>query len=131
MSPLITLAGSAVVIAFMLGVAALLGFRHKAHITDTAGLAALLANYEPGARIDVAAIDANGRGALAKLSDGRLLVARVMADGVSLRIVPANAVRLQVANGQVKARFADLGFPSLNMTLAEPPAWLCELGEKT
>lgn len=131
MSPLVTLAGSAIVIALMLGVAAALGFLKGARIANVAALGVLLADYEPGARIEDAAIDDKGRAALAKLNDGRVLVARVMGDSVSLRTLSADAMRLSIANGRVSARFADLGFPSLNMALAEPPVWLRALGEKT
>ena len=131
MSEVVTLAGSAVVVAFMLGVAALLGFRKRAFIADENTLAALLADYEPGARIEAAAIDDEGRSALARLVDGRLLAARVMGDSVSVRAVAASAVRVRLSDGHVAARFADIGFPSLNMAIAAPPAWLAALGEKT
>ena len=131
MSDLITLAGSAAVIAFMLIVGAALGFAKGVRIADEAQLSTLLAAYEPGARIASSAIDEKGRAAMARLADGRLFIARVMGDEVSLRTQSADAVRLTYGKGKVSARFADLGFPSLNMELTEPPAWLLALGDKT
>src|SRR5262249_21538624 len=49
--PLTTMAGSVVVIVFMLAVGSALGFCRGVKITDQAQLSAALANYEPGARI--------------------------------------------------------------------------------
>jgi hypothetical protein len=126
---LVVLAASAGVVAFMVAIAALLGFRERAIISE-ASLARDLALSEPRARIESAAIDAKGRAALAKLSDGRLLAAIVMADGVTLRIYAPDAVRLKMGAGKVSARFGDLGFPALNISLAEPPAWLAALGDQ-
>jgi hypothetical protein len=120
---LAVLAGSAAVIAFMLGVAALLGFRRGVRLADDAQLAALIADAEPGARLDVAAIGEDGRAALARLSDGRYVAAQVMGDRVSLRIFSAGAT-LRRAPGRLSLRFADLGFPSLHLRLKQEPAWL-------
>lgn len=118
------LAGSAAVVLFMVGVAALLGFRDTAKI-DEAGLAALAA--AEGASLEQAVIDAKGRNALARLSGGKLMVARVMGNDVSARVAPAGAVHVSVRNGKANARFADLGFPPLHMKLQAPPPWLTEL----
>lgn len=126
---LIVLAASAGVVAFMVGMAALLGFRQRATIDETS-LARDLALSEPRARIESAAIDGKGRAALAKLSDGRLLAAIAMADGVTLRTFAPSALRLKIKSGKVSVQFGDFSFPSLNMALAEPPKWLAALGEK-
>ena len=134
MSSLLVLAGSAAVVALMVALAVLLGFRQTARIATEADLAARIAESEPGARLAEAAIDAGGRAALARLSDGRLVGAIVMADGVSLRFVRPEAVRVRLRGARVSARFADVGFPFLNMELSDTPAWLSDLatrGEKT
>lgn len=118
------LAASAAVVLFMVGVSALLGFRQTARLNDEAlaGLAAA-----EGASVEQAVIDERGRNALARLSGGRLMVARVMGNDVSARIAPAAAVSVSVRNGKLNARFADLGFPPLHMKLQAPPPWLAEL----
>lgn len=118
------LVGSAAVVLFMVGVAALLGFRQTATLNDAAlaGLAAA-----EGASVEQAIIDARGRNALARLSGGRLMVARVMGNDVSARIAPAASVAVSVRDGTLNAQFADLGFPPLHMKLQAPPPWLAEL----
>jgi hypothetical protein len=123
---LAVLGGSAVVVALMIGVAAVLGFRQTARI-ELAELERLLAASEPGARIAEAAIGADGRAALARLADGRVLAAKAMGDGVSLRSYPASAVRVTLGDGRVRAAFADLGFPTLDMKLDNAPRWLADL----
>lgn len=125
---LITLGASAGVVLFMLGVGWLLGFGKNIKL-DRALIEQRLADYEPGARLQDIAIDDKGRAALARLTDGRLLIARVMGDSVTLRIVTALTMKLRISDGKISARFADLGFPSLNMALSEPPAWLTGFGE--
>lgn len=135
---LYVLAGSAIVIAFMLGVALLLGFRARLKLDETE-LRRLIAEADPGARVDAVLIDADGKTALARVSDGGFMVATAMGGGVTLRSFPAAAVRLRLKDGRVIATFADLGFPRISLKLAEtsPPAWLAELaagqggGEKT
>lgn len=120
---LIELAGSAAVVLLMIGVAAMLGFRMSARIDD--GELARLAEAE-GARVDGAVIAKNGRTALARLSDGRVMVARVMGADVSARFASAKAVRLDLKAHRLNATFADTGFPPLNMRLDDSPAWLNE-----
>lgn len=120
----VELAGSAAVILLMVGVAALLGFRMSARID--AGELTRLAEAE-GARVEGAVIAPDGRSAFARLSDGRLMVARVMGADVSARFAPANSVRLGLKPDRLNATFADTGFPPLNMRLDTQPAWLIEL----
>jgi phosphohistidine swiveling domain-containing protein len=120
----IELAGSAAVILLMVGVAAILGFRMSARIDD--GELARLAEAE-GARVEHAVIAQNGRSALARLADGRLMVARVMGADISARFAPAKSVRLALKRGRLDATFADTGFPPLKMRVDEEPRWLNDL----
>ena len=122
---LYVLGGSGAVVVLMIGVAGLLGFRATARLDDAE--LARLASAE-GAHIEAAAIDAKGRAGVAKLTGGKLLVAKVMADGVSARVVPQGQAQVRAKGSKVSIRFADLGYPSLDMRLENPPAWLAELG---
>ena len=119
------LAGSAAVVLLMVGVAGALGFRNTAKL-DEAELATLAA--AEGARVEAAAIDAKGRAAVARLTGGKLLFAKVMADGLSARVLPLGQARVRAKAGKVSVTFGDLGYPSLSMRLENPPAWLAELG---
>jgi hypothetical protein len=120
----IELAGSAAVILLMIGVAAVLGFRMSARIDE--GELTRLAEAE-GARVDNAVIAQNGRSALARLSDGRIMVARVMGADVSARFALAKSVRLGLKPGRLEATFADTGFPPLKMRVDGEPPWLNNL----
>lgn len=120
---IIELAGSAAVVLLMIGIAAALGFRMSARIDD--GDLARLAEAE-GLRVDGAVISKNGRSAFARLSDGRVMVARVVGADVSARFATATAVKLNVKAQRLKATFADVGFPPLNMQIDDSPAWLQE-----
>lgn len=120
------LGGSAVVIVIMVAAAALLGFRAKARL-DAQGLAARLADAEPGAQLDASVIAEDGAAAVGRLTDGRLVVAKAMGDRVSLRFYPPSAVRLSFTEGKLTAEFADVGFPPLQMALSEAPPWLVQL----
>lgn len=124
MAQALELAGSAAVVLLMIGIAAGLGFRFSRRL-DQADLVAL-ADAE-GVRVDEAVLANNGRAALARLSDGRLMVARVMGADVSARFVAAQAARIRLKPGRLDATFADVGFPPLHMKLDDSPAWLSEL----
>ncbi len=124
LAELIELTGSATVVLLMIGVAAALGFRLSARIDDSE--LTRLAEAE-GVRLEGAVIAQNGRTALARLSDGRLMVARVMGADVSARFAAAQSVRLALKGDRLNATFADVGFPPLNMRLDDQPAWLAEL----
>jgi hypothetical protein len=130
MSPetLISTALSAGFVVFMIGFAALLGFRQAGRLDDSE-LTRLAA--AEGARIEAAAIDAKGRAAVARLDGGKLLIAKVMADGVSARVVPRAQARVRAGRSRVRVTFGDLGYPSLDMRIDNPPAWLTELGAKS
>jgi phosphohistidine swiveling domain-containing protein len=123
MAELIELASSAAVVLLMIGVAAFLGFRMSARI-DEDELVRLAG--EEGVRVEASVIAQNGRSALARLSDGRIMVARVMGADVSARFTKASAVRLDVNGRRLNATFADAGFPPLKMRLDDSPAWLAE-----
>ena len=119
--------GSAAVIILMLSVAWVLGFRQLARLDDAE--VARLARAE-GANVEAAAIDARGRVAVARLNGGKLLIAKVMADGVSTRVLPLGQAEVSLAQHKLSITFGDLGYPSLNMRLENPPAWLAELGAR-
>lgn len=118
------LAGSAAVILLMVAVAAALGFRRRARL-DEATLASL-AEAE-GAALDGAFVDDEGLAGVARLSGGRLLLARVMGADISSRVAPIAAARVETRPGRVRIEFADLGYPPLDLKLDQPPAWLAEL----
>ncbi len=119
------LAASAAVVLLMVGIAALLGFRTSA-VLDQAELERLAAN--DGATVEAAVFAPNARQALARLSGGRVMIARVMGNDVSARIAPSAALIADLKRGELNARFADLGFPPLHMPLQAPaPPWLAEL----
>ena len=83
-----------------------------------------------GAIVSNAVIARNGRAALARLSDGRMMVARVMGADVSVRFAAAKNVTLDVKSRRLNATFADVGFPPLSMKLDDSPAWLDEFGSR-
>jgi hypothetical protein len=120
------LAGSIVAVLFMAGIAALLGFRQTARIEE-ADLERLAASE--GLRLEGALIAPDGKSALARLEDGKLMIVRVMGADVSARVAPAATARVRRRDGKLSVAFADTGFPPLNMQLDEPPSWLAELGD--
>lgn len=122
------LAGSAAVILLMVGVAFALGFRPKAKLDDA--LLAQLAGSE-GARVEAALIGPDGRAAFARLSGGKVMVARAMGGDVSARVAPASAVQVQFRGEKLSVQFADIGYPPLNIRLQTPPPWLAELTGET
>jgi hypothetical protein len=118
------LIGSILAVSFMVGVAALLGFRQTARIDD-AELQRLAANE--GAAVEAALIAPNAKSALARLGNGKLMVARVMGADISARAAPASSARVRVSAGKLSVAFADTGFPPLHMKLQQTPPWLAEL----
>ncbi len=120
------LAASLLAVLFMAGVAALLGFRETAQLSEDA-LRRLAA--AEGARYEAGVIAANGKSAFARLDGGKLMIARVMGADISVRIAPAAAARIRLRNGKLGVAFADIGFPPLHMKVQQPPTWLAELGE--
>jgi hypothetical protein len=125
---LISTAVSAAFVLIMVVFAWVMGFRNtsKLDATELARLAAA-----EGALVQSAAIDENGRAAVAKLDGGKLLIAKVMADGVSARVMGQGQARVHASKRKVTLTFGDLGYPSIYMRLENPPAWLTELGAKS
>lgn len=118
------LAGSAAVVALMVFIAWMLGFRRAARL-DEAELARIAA--AEGASVEGAVIAPDGKSAFARLSGGKLMIVRVMGDDVSARIAPASAARVSLAGGKLSAAFGDLGYPPLHMRVQAAPPWLAEL----
>jgi hypothetical protein len=122
------LGGSVAVILLMVGVAAALGFRPRTALDDAA--LAKLAQGE-GASVESAVIAPDGKSALARLSGGKILVARVMGGDISARVAPMSAVSAQLTGEKLSVQFADVGYPPLHMTVQTPPAWLADLAGVT
>jgi len=118
------LAGSVAVIVLMLTVAFALGFRPKVQLNDAA-LAQLASNE--GASIEAALIAPDAKSALARLTGGKIMVARAMGGDVSARIAPASAVHARLKGQKLSVQFADVGYPPLHMKVQTPPAWLADL----
>lgn len=124
MSQWLILAASAGGVAFMVAVAALMGFRQRARI-DASAFAELAALE--GATVQASVVDKSGLAGVARLGDGRWLAARVMADGVGARAFAADAVRVRQSGDALKFSFGDVGYPAMTLRLNEPaPAWLKE-----
>lgn len=127
---LITLASAGAVLALIF-IAWALGFRDAARLGGEDDVRRTLASYEPGATIEAVVIDAGGKTALARLSDGRLAAMRAMGDGVAVRSMPMGAARLRAGRGRIIATFADLGFPRIDIRVeGAPPGWLAPLLDK-
>ena len=129
MADVIVLGGSLVVIAIMVAAAALLGFRQTSRILDEASLRTLVADADPDARVEQALLDAEGRAALALLSDGRMIAARAVGDGFALRSFASSGLKLRQERRRLIATFGELGFPPLHIALKDdaPPPWLADL----
>jgi hypothetical protein len=124
MTDLIVTAGSAAVVLLLIGMAFALGFRGAMKL-DESRLAALAA--AEGARVENAIVGADGRTGVAQLSGGKLLIAKVMGEDVSTRVVPAGGAQVRFRNGRLTVTFGDLGYPSLHMRLDQEPAWLAAM----
>lgn len=124
MNEFVVLAGSAVVVAFMVGVAALLGFRAGATL-DEAALARLAA--QEGGALDAYVISDTGAAALVRMQDGRFIAVRAMGADISARVFARGQARFTLREGRLDATFADVGYPSLHLRLAQSPPWLAEL----
>jgi len=123
MSAFIVPLASAAAVAFMAAVAWILGFRARARVTDEAHLRALIAEAEPGAEIAGAVRDQEGRGGLARFTDGRWAAVASMGDRLAVRTFAQ--AHITQKSGKVRARFADAGFPGLTLSLGAPaPDWL-------
>jgi hypothetical protein len=125
MNPWLVLAGSAGVVVLMVVVAAALGFRERMKLSE-ADLVRFAASE--GADIESALVAVDGATALARLSGGKLLAARVLGDGVGARVTGVHAASVRVKKGRVIVAFNDLGFPPLRLKLKDAaPDWLTQL----
>lgn len=118
------LAGSVVAVTVMVLFALLLGFRRTAELDEAA--LERLAEAE-GASVEAALLAPDARAAFAKLSGGKVMIARVMGNDISARIAPQTAAAVRVAQDKLSVRFADTGFPPLHMRLQQTPPWLAQL----
>lgn len=118
------LAGSIVAVLVMIAIAAVLGFRQTARL-DEAELKRLAA--AEGVSVDRFVLAPDGKSALARLEDGKLMIARVMGADVSARIVPMGAARFRLHGGKFRVAFADTGFPPLDLEIDQTPPWLGRL----
>lgn len=122
----LVLVASALAVAMLVGIAALLGFRVRGRFVDEAAARAAFAAYD--ARIEMSEIVVQGGWAIARLTDGRWALARAMGDGAAVRILSRDAPRpaLRAAKDGVVVRIPDLdvGFPGGVLRLPQAPAWL-------
>lgn len=124
MSDWIVLAASAGGVAFMVAMAALMGFRDRARID--ARMLESLAMAE-GAQAEANVVDVRGLAGVARLKNGKWLVARALADGVGARVFAPDSVRVRRARSGLKLVFDDIGYPALSLRLSdEAPGWLQE-----
>jgi hypothetical protein len=119
------LIGSIIAVLFMVGVAALLGFRRTTRI-DEAELQRLAA--AESASLERHSIKRDGKSAIARLSGDKLMIARVMGADVSARVSPLALARFGFRDGKFSVAFADAGFPPLELAVDETPPWLARLG---
>jgi hypothetical protein len=124
---LVVLGASALVVALIVGLAALLGFRKGVLLDSAEAVRARVLEFEPDAIVRDAVIDSGAKAAAALLADGRIALVRAVADGVGVRIAPAAALSAVLAGGVLRVRIGDLGFPDVCLRLAAPPDWLARL----
>jgi hypothetical protein len=118
---LIQLAGSAVAVGLMIGLAAWATRGRGAPPLDDATARRWLADEFPGRAIEGLWIASDGLGALAKSGDRALVLAR-MGDGYAARQVDwAKALAAQAENGRVRIAFADVTAPRAVLALAAWP----------
>jgi hypothetical protein len=118
---LIQLAGSAVAVGLMIGLAAWATRGRGAPPLDDATARRWLADEFPGRAIEGLWIASDGLGALAKSGDRALVLAR-MGDGYAARQVNwAKALAAKAENGRVRIAFADVTAPRAVLALAAWP----------
>lgn len=124
MNEWVVITGSALVVLFMIAMAALLGFRDRARV-DEALIAKLAA--EEGLQSEAALVAPDGRAGFARLSGGKLMIARVMGADISTRVAPASSTRVTWRAGKLSVAFADVGYPPLHMRVDDAPPWVAAL----
>lgn len=110
-----------------------LGFATSRRLAGEDEVRALLLHKDPAATAAEVLVDAQGRAALALLSDGRLYAVQVLGDRLVDRIIPMHSVRLLRRKLDQRRSLTmmtlatnDFSFPALHLRSqqAEPPAWL-------
>jgi len=120
----IALASAAGVLA-LVAIAWGLGFRRVARLNGDEAARQLVAEEAPGAIVRHLLVDKGGAAALAQLADNRVVAIRAMGDRFAVRTMPPGATQISPTKTGVRAVFADLGFPALDLALdAPPPPWL-------
>lgn len=119
---LLQLAGSAVAVGLMIGLAAWATRGRGAPPLDEAAARRWLADEFPGQRIEGLWIATDGLGALAKAAERALILTR-MGDGYAARQVEwSRALAAQVRDGRIRIALGDVTAPSAVLTLdAWPP----------
>jgi hypothetical protein len=123
MKDAIILAGSAAVVVLLIAMAWALGFRGRASL-DRDALVRLAA--AEGLDVREVLIASDARAALALLSGGNVLLARVMGLDISARFAPLDGVQLRAGKGMLTASIADLGYAPLHIKGVDAPDWLQE-----
>lgn len=124
---LVVVLASAGAVLALIAIAWLIGFRQGVRIADEAAVARAVEAYEPGAVVQHALIDRKARAALARLADGRFAIVKAMGDRFAVRLNPAQTLRIKRTRAGLRAQFADLGFPALDLRFGgAPPIWLQE-----
>lgn len=122
---LLTMLGSAAAVAALVVIAWLLGFRVRARLASEEDARAAIEAYEPGAVVAGVVLDTKGLAALARLSDGRLALARSMGDRIAVRTAPSRNVRVRMMKAGLIATLPDIGYPPLRVRIDDaPPDWL-------
>jgi len=123
---LYVLAGSVAVVAFMVGLAQLLGFRAPAQFAGLEAARAAILSHDPDVIILDLVMSMDMRAALARLSDGRWAIARTVGDGAGVRVFAPERVCLTRRQGELILIFADLGFPDVHVSLDVWPDWIAQ-----
>lgn len=136
---ILTLLGSLAAVIALAALAYGLGFKGDRRLTSEEEVRAMIARAAPGAQADELALDADGRAALALLTDGRLYAVRVLGARVAERVFPMASVRrlkrklVKKPGITVVLSTAEFGFPEIEMRFrgTEPPGWLERLRRVT
>jgi hypothetical protein len=118
---LLQLAGSAIAVAMMIGLAAWATYGRGAAPLDEADARRWLAHEFPGLPIETLWLATDGRGALAR-SGGRALILTRVGDGYAARQVDwSEALGAEVRDGRVRFALGDVTAPTAALALAGWP----------